>query len=64
MIATVNNDFHPNTDGHLGFNKGDRLIIIDWNYSDGWAHVTVLNLIDLNYFRLWMEKMSAFFQKF
>jgi hypothetical protein len=45
MISTVLHDFHPNTDGQLGFNKGDKLIVIDWNYSDGWAHVTVITLI-------------------
>ena len=41
MIATVIHDFHPNTNGQLGFNKGDKLVIIDWNFSEGWAHVSV-----------------------
>jgi len=54
MISTVLHDFHPNTDGQLGFNKGDKLIIINWNYSDGWAHVTV-TFNNLNIFRLRME---------
>jgi hypothetical protein len=43
MIATVYIDFEPSGPGQLQFSKGDQLIVIDFAYSDGWAHVASLD---------------------
>ena len=39
MIAKSMQTFHPKGPGQIGFEKEDSLIIINWNYADGWAHV-------------------------
>jgi hypothetical protein len=43
MIASVTHDFSTNGPGQVWFGRGDKLVVIEWKYSDGWAHVSSLD---------------------
>jgi hypothetical protein len=40
MYATITMSFTAAGPGQLSFTKGTKIIIIDWNYGQGWAHVS------------------------
>jgi hypothetical protein len=43
MIATVTVDFDPMGPGQLKFNKAEKIIVIDFKYAEGWAHVSSMD---------------------